>query len=166
MTEFKQIKKALQVECGSLTDLPRRWNSAEEKQAALDELADHGVPLTVLQQVVPNGTEVHAFDLVAHITFDQKPLTRRERVTKVKKRDMFSKYNQQARTVLEALLVKFADHGVQNIEDAKVLDRLPFPQFGSKEQIRRGIFGGIEEFTEAVRALERALYEEAEKKQA
>jgi type I restriction enzyme R subunit len=160
------IKKALQAEFGSLTDFLRRWNSAERKQAVLEELADHGVPLEVLQQAVPNGTELDVFDLVAHVAFDQKPLTRRERANNVKKRDVFGKYGDQARAVLEALLDKFADHGVQNIEDAKVLELPPFDQFGSKTQIRRGIFGGVEQFTQAVQALEQALYEENEKKQA
>lgn len=160
------IKKALQAEFGSLTDFLRRWNGAERKLAVLEELADHGVPLEVLQQAIPNGAELDVFDLVAHVAFDQKPLTRRERANNVKKRDVFGKYGDQARAVLEALLDKFADHGVQNIEDAKVLELPPFDQFGSKTQIRRGIFGGVEQFTQAVQALEQALYEENGKKQA
>ena len=160
------IKKVLQAEFGSLTDFLRRWNSAERKQAVLEELADQGIPLMVLQQAVPNGAELDVFDLVAHVAFDQKPLTRRERANNVKKRDVFGKYGDQARAVLEALLDKFADHGVQDIEDAKVLELPPFDQFGSKTQIRRGIFGGVEQFTQAVQALEKALYEENEKKQA
>ena len=160
------IKKALQAEFGSMTDFLRRWNSAERKQAVLEELADHGVPLNILQQAVANGSELDVFDLVAHVAFDQKPLTRRERANNVKKRDVFGKYGEQARTVLEALLEKFADHGVQDIEDAKVLELPPFDQFGSKTQIRRGIFGSVEQYTQAVHELEQALYDNPEQKQA
>lgn len=160
------IKKALQAEFGSLTDFLRRWNAAERKQAILEELALHGVPLAVLQQAVANGNELDAFDLVAHVAFNQKPLTRRERANNVKKRDVFGKYGEQARTVLEALLDKFTDHGVQDIEDAKVLELPPFDQFGSKTQIRRGIFGSIEQYTQAVHELEQALYDSPEQKQA
>lgn len=161
------IKKALQAEFGSLADFLRRWNSAERKQAVLEELADHGVPREVLQQAVPNGAELDVFDLVAHVAFDQKPLTRRERANNVKKRDVFGRYGEQARAVLEALLDKFADHGVQDIEDAMVLELPPFDQFGSKTQIRRGIFGGVDQYTQAVQALEQALYDtEDNKKQA
>ncbi len=160
------IKKALQAEFGSLTEFLRRWNSAERKQAVLEELAEHGVPLEILQQAVPNGTDLDVFDLVAHVAFDQKPLTRRERANNVKKRDVFGQYGEQARAVLEALLDKFADHGVQDIEDAKVLELPPFDQFGSKTQIRRGIFGSVEQYTQAVHALEQALYEQNEQKQA
>ena len=133
------IKKTLHAEFGSLNGFLRRWNSAERKQAVLDELAEYGVPLEILQQAVANGSELDAFDLVVHVAFEQKPLTRRERANQVKKRDVFGKYGEQARAVLEALLDKFADHGVQDIEDAKVLELPPFHQFGSKTQIRRGI---------------------------
>lgn len=160
------IKKTLRAEFGNLTDFLRRWNSAERKQAVLEELAEHGVPLEILQQAVANGSELDAFDLVAHVAFDQKPLTRRERANNVKKRDVFGKYGEQARAVLEALLDKFADHGVQDIEDAKVLELPPFDQFGSKTQIRRGIFGGVEQYTQAVHELEQALYDISEQKQA
>lgn len=160
------IKKVLQAEFGSLTEFLRRWTSAERKQAVLEELADHGVPLDILQQAVPGGDELDAFDLVAHVAFNQKPLTRRERANNVKKRDVFGQFGEQARAVLEALLDKFADHGVQDIEDAKVLELPPFDQFGSKTQIRRGIFGGVEQYTKAVQALEQALYELPEQKQA
>ena len=160
------IRKALQAEFGTLTDFLRRWKSAERKQAVLEELAEHGVPLEILQQAVANGSELDAFDLVAHVAFDQKPLTRRERANNVKKRDVFGQYGEQARAVLEALLDKFADHGVQDIEDAKVLELPPFDQFGSKTQIRRGIFGGVEQYTHAVRELEQALYDVPEQKQA
>lgn len=160
------IKKTLQAEFGTMTDFLRRWNSAERKQAVLEELAEHGVPLEILQQAVTNGSELDVFDLVAHVAFDQKPFTRRERANSVKKRDVFGKYGEQARAVLEALLDKFADHGVQDIEDAKVLELPPFDQFGSKTQIRRGIFGSVEQYTQAVQELEQALYEPNELKHA
>ncbi len=158
------IKKTLQAEFGSMTDFLRRWKSAERKQAVLAELADYGVPLEILQQAVANGSELDVFDLVAHVAFDQKPLTRRERANNVKKRNVFGKYGEQARAVLEALLEKFADHGVQDIEDAKVLELPPFDQFGSKTQIRRGIFGSVEQYTQAVQELEQALYDQNELK--
>jgi type I restriction enzyme R subunit len=160
------IKKTLQAEFGTLTEFLRRWNGAERKQAVLEELTEHGIPLEILQQAVVNGSELDAFDLVAHVAFDQRPLTRRERVNNVKKKNVFGKFGEQARAVLETLLEKFADHGVQDIEDAKVLELPPFDKFGSKTQIRRGIFGGIEQYAQAVNELEKALYDSADQKQA
>jgi type I restriction enzyme R subunit len=160
------IRKALRSEFGTLNDFLRRWSSADRKQAIVKELAECGVLLEVLQQAVPNGGHLDVFDLVAHVAFDQKPLTRRERANAVRKRDVFGKYGEQARAVLDALLEKFADHGVQDIEDAKVLEIPPFDRFGSKTQIRRGIFGGIEQYSQAVQALEQALYDISEQQQA
>jgi type I restriction enzyme R subunit len=162
----EDIRKSLQAQFGTLNDFLRRWNTAERKQAVLQELADQGVSMDILQQAVANGTELDAFDLVAHVAFDQKPLTRRERANRVKKRNVFGQYGDQARAVLETLLEKFADHGVQDIEDAKVLELPPFDQFGTKTQIRRGIFGGVENYAHAVQALERALYDSPEQKSA
>ncbi|HYE36657.1 EcoAI/FtnUII family type I restriction enzme subunit R [Methylocaldum sp.] len=156
----EDIRKSLRAQFGSLTDFLRRWSETERKQAVLDELRNRGVPLEVLQQAVPNGEDIDAFDLVAHVAFDRKPLTRRERANKVKKRDVFGKYGEQARAVLEALLEKFADHGVQDIEDPKILELPPFDQYGTKTEIRRGIFGGADQYAQAITELEQALYDE------
>ena len=139
-----QIKQTLLREFGSLDHFLRRWTEAERKQAVIDELKEQGIPLEVLREAVPNGDKIDAFDLVAHIAFDQPPLSRKERADKVKKRNYFGKYGEEARAVLEALLEKYADHGITNIEDPKILELPPFNTMGSKTQIRRGIFGGPE----------------------
>lgn len=156
------IRKTLLSEFGNLSEFLKRWNAAERKQAILEQLQSHGIPMEVLREAVAQGSELDAFDLVAHIAFDQKPLTRRERANNVRKRDAFTKYGPQARAVLDTLLDKFADHGVQDIEDAKILELPPFEQFGGKTQIRRRIFGSVEEYNAAVVELERALYADAD----
>jgi type I restriction enzyme, R subunit len=156
----EEIRKALQAQFGSLNDFLRRWSAAQRKQAILDELADQVVPLKMLEQAVPHSDDLDVFDLVAHIAFDQKPLTRRERANKVKKRDVFGQYGEQARTVLDALLEKYADHGIADIEDPRVLELPPFDLIGTKAQIRRSIFGGAKQFAQALTTLEQALYED------
>lgn len=156
----EQVKHALKSEFKSLDNFLKRWNTAERKQAIIDELAVQGLRLDILQQAIPKGEELDAFDLVAHVAFDQKPLTRRERANNVKKRDVFGKYGEQARTVLEGLLAKFADHGVQDIEDAKILELPPFDEMGTKFQIRRNIFGGPDQYNKAITELEQALYQD------
>ncbi len=155
-----EIKKTIQAQFGSLRDFLRRWSDAERKQAIVDELKDLGIPLEALREAVPNSESFDVFDLVAHIAFDQKPLTRQERATNVKKRNYFGKYGQQAQAVLEALLEKYADHGITDIEDTKVLELPPFDTFGTKTQIRRGIFGGVEQYSQAITELEHELYSE------
>ncbi len=153
------IQKTLRQQFTSLDDFLLKWNDAERKQAVIDELKEHGIPFSILSQAVPNGVELDVFDLVAHIAFDAKPLTRKERAEKVKKRNYFAKYGEQARAVLEALLEKYADHGVTDIEDPAILELPPFSALGTKTQIRRGIFGSNEAYSKAITELEQALYE-------
>ena len=106
------------------------------------------------------GKDLDPFDLICHVAFDAKPLTRRERAENVKKRDVFSKYGDQARTVLDALLTKYADEGVLNLDDVEVLRIPPFTEFGTPVQLINA-FGGREGFVQAVHDLQSALYWEA-----
>ncbi len=154
-----EIRKTLLHEFATLNDFLRRWSKAERKQAVIDELKDQGAPLEILHEAIPEGDRIDAFDLVAHIAFDQPPLTRWERANNVKKHNYFDKYGNQARAVLEALLEKYADHGISDIEDPKILELPPFDQIGTKTQIRRGIFGGNENYSRALTELEQAIYE-------
>ncbi|MDQ5908731.1 MAG: type restriction enzyme subunit [Pseudomonadota bacterium] len=155
----EEIRASLRREFTSLDDFLRRWTEAERKQAVINELREQGIPLDVLRAVVPQGELLDAFDLIAHIAFDQPPLSRRERANNVKQRNYFGKYGEEARAVLEALLEKYADHGITDIEDSKILELPPFTEIGSKTQIRRGIFGGNERYSQALTELEQAIYE-------
>lgn len=155
----EDIKRTLTEQYHTLQDFLRRWNRSDRKKRVIDELESAGIPVDVLKQAVPGSEGLDVFDLVAHIAFDQKPLTRRERAENVKKRNYFSKYGDQAREVLETLLEKYAYNGIVDMEDPKVLELPPFDRFGSKTQIRRGIFGGTDQFTKAITELEQALYD-------
>jgi type I restriction enzyme R subunit len=153
-----QIEQSVKENFGTLSDFLKRWNDSDRKQAIVEELAEHGIKLELLQQAIPNGDELDVFDLVAHVAFNQKPLTRKERANNVKKRDVFGKYGEQAKLVLEALVDKFAQHGVQDIENPRILELPPFDQLGSKTQIRRNIFGGLDKYQQAIKELENELY--------
>ncbi|MBN2528384.1 MAG: DEAD/DEAH box helicase family protein [Deltaproteobacteria bacterium] len=155
-----EIKRAIREQYDTLSDFLLRWRQSERKKAIVEELSDHGIPVEVLRQAVPGSEEMDVFDLVAHIAFDQKPLTRRERAQKVQKRNYFGNYGNRMRQVLEALLEKYAHNGIVDIEDPKVLELPPFDQLGSKTQIRRGIFGGTDNYAKALTELEQALYDD------
>ncbi len=115
-----EIKRCLLGQFASIQDFLKRWTEAERKQVILDELSALGIDMQILSNAIPKAEELDAFDLIAHIAWDQKPLTRRERANNVKKRIYFAKYGDQARAVLEALLEKYADHGIADIEDATI----------------------------------------------
>lgn len=142
----------------SLDEFLNKWNQADKKQAIIDELIEQGVVFENLKEAI--SKEMDIFDLICHTAFDQPPLTRSERVNNVKKRDYFTKYGEQARKVLEALLDKYADEGIENIEDMKVLQVNPFDAFGSPIEIVK-LFGGKRQYQQALIALEQEIYKAA-----
>lgn len=148
-------RKALRRRFASLDDFLRRWNAAARKQAILEELDAEGLPLAMVVEEL--GRDLDPFDLVCHIAFDRKPLTRRERADKVRKRDVFTRYEGQARAVLDALLAKYADEGVLNLDDANVLRIPPLSSLGTPVQLIKA-FGGREGFVAAVHELQNAMY--------
>jgi len=152
-------RNAVTKEYTTLDDFLRRWSSAEKKQAIIEELAEQGVFFEALADEVgdKSGKDFDPFDLVCHVAWDMPPLTRKERADQVKKRNYFTKYGEQAREVLEALLDKYADEGVAQIEETQILTIAPFTNFGTPIEIIRA-FGGFEQYQKAVNDLEKALY--------
>jgi type I restriction enzyme R subunit len=139
----------------SLDEFLRRWSQAERKASILQELEQHGVLLEPLADEV--GKDFDAFDLICHVAFDQPPLTRRERAENVKKRNYFAKYSEQARQVLESLLEKYADTGIENIDDIKILTLDPFKNIGTASELVSA-FGGKSAYLAALHELEDNLY--------
>ena len=150
-------KKALRKHFASLDDFLKRWKAAERRQAIVEELEAEGLPLDVI--VGELGKDLDPFDLICHVAFDAKPLTRHERANSVKKRDVFNKYGERARAVLDALLAKYADEGVFNLDDTAVLRIPPFTALGTPVQLIEA-FGGRQDFVNAVHELQSALYQE------
>ncbi|VAW70349.1 Type I restriction-modification system, restriction subunit R [hydrothermal vent metagenome] len=142
----------------SLDEFLNKWNQAEKKQAIIEELTEQGVVFENLKEAI--NKEMDIFDLICHTAFDQLPLTRAERVNNVKKRDYFTQYGEQARKVLEALLDKYADEGIENIEDIKILKVNPFDDFGTPMEIV-SLFGGKTQYLKALAELEQEIYKAA-----
>jgi type I restriction enzyme R subunit len=149
-------RKTIRKHFTSLDEFLRRWRSAERKESVIVELAEEGLLLQPLQDEV--GKELDPFDLICHIAFDQPPLSRRDRAKNVMKRDVFTKYGEQARAVLEALLEKYRDEGVvTDLDNVKVLEIPPFNAMGTPLQLIKQ-FGSKAGFEQAVHELQRALY--------
>ena len=150
-------KRALRKRFSSLDEFLRRWNAAERKQALLEELEAEGLPLDPILDEL--GKDMDSFDLICHVAFDAKPLTRRERADNVRKRDVFARYGDQARAVLDMLLAKYADEGILNLDDTNVLRIPPLDQLGTPIELVRA-FGGKPGFEQAVHDLQTELYKE------
>jgi len=150
-------KRALRKRFSSLDDFLKRWNAAERKQAIIEELEAEGLPLDPIVEEL--GRDLDPFDLICHVAFDAKPLTRRERAENVMKRDAFTRYGPQARAVLDALLAKYADEGVLNLDDTNVLRISPFSTIGTPIELIRA-FGGKPGFEQAVHDLQSEIYKD------
>jgi type I restriction enzyme R subunit len=148
-------RQTVRKDYASLDEFLRSWNKADRKVAILQTLEQHGLLLEPLANEV--GKDFDAFDLICHVAFDQPPLTRRERAEQVKKRNYFAKYGEQARQVLESLLEKYADTGIENIEDIKILTLDPFKNMGTANELVTA-FGGKPAYIAALQELEQHLY--------
>ncbi|RPJ87162.1 MAG: DEAD/DEAH box helicase [Acidobacteria bacterium] len=151
-------RKTIRKTYTSLDAFLNAWKDADRKLAILEELASQGVFLDELAQQV--GSELDAFDLICHVAFDQPPLTRHERAEKVRKRNVFAKYGDKARAVLEALLDKYADAGLVSVESLEILKVDPLRSFGTPVEIV-SLFGGKQRYLAAIQELEFQLYKEA-----
>lgn len=154
----EHTKEIIKGKFSSLDDFLNRWNNTDRKEAIIQELQQQGVLVEALMEAVGNNCDL--FDLICHIAYDQPPLTRKERANNVKKRNYFTKYGEQSRKVLEALLDKYADEGIENIESIEVLRVKPFDEFGSPTEIIKE-FGSKEKYLQAIKELETELYKTA-----
>ncbi|MFB5082015.1 EcoAI/FtnUII family type I restriction enzme subunit R [Raoultella sp. C349492] len=149
-------RKTLLKEYASLDDFTRKWQGAERKQAIIKELEQQGIIWEVLAEEV--GKELDPFDMLCHVVYGQPPLTRKERAENVRKRNYFTKYSDAAQAVLNTLLDKYADAGVQEIESIQVLKLKPFDSMGTLPEIIKSGFGDRNGYNQAISELESEIY--------
>jgi type I site-specific restriction endonuclease len=139
----------------SLDDFPATWTAAGQKKLVIEEPGQLGFFWDALADEV--GKELDPFDLICHVAFDQPTLTRRERANRVRKRDCFARYGDQGRNMLDALLDKYADDGIEKLEDTAVLKMPPLNDIGTPVEIVR-LFGSKRDSQAAIRDMTVALY--------
>lgn len=149
-------RKTLLKEYASLDDFTRKWQGAERKEAIIKELEQQGIIWEVLAEEV--GKELDPFDMLCHVVYGQPPLTRKERAENVRKRNYFTKYSDAAQAVLNTLLDKYADAGVQEIESIQVLKLKPFDSMGTLPEIIKSGFGDRNGYNQAISELESEIY--------
>ncbi len=148
-------RKTVYQEFATLDDFIKRWSAAEKKDAIIQELLDQGVLLSALAEEV--GEDFDPFDLICHVAFDRPALSRRERAQQVKKRNYFHQYSDKARAVIDALLDKYADEGIENIEDINVLKVKPISELGTPMEVIK-LFGSKQKYQETLQELKAQLY--------
>lgn len=151
-------KKSVSEKFTSLDDFLNRWNASEQKKAIIEELEDQGIFFEPLKEEV--GKDFDPFDLICHVAFEAKPLTRKERAENVKKRNYFTKYGDKAQAVINALLDKYSDDGLVTIESTEVLKLDPLNKLGTPLELIKA-FGSKAEYIKALKELENELYKTA-----
>ncbi len=149
-------KKNVQNRFSSLNEFLSAWNDADKKQVIVEEFEQRGISFNDLCEEI--GKDLDPFDLILHIVFDQAPLTRKERAEHVRKRNYFTKYGEKAAEILDVLLTKYADSGLEDLENVDILKVDPIKQYGTQVYIVNTIFGGIENYRKAIKELEAAIY--------
>ncbi|EEW6018969.1 TPA: DEAD/DEAH box helicase family protein [Escherichia coli] len=150
-------RKTLLKEYASLDDFTRKWQDADRKEAIIHELEQQGIIWEVLAEEV--GKDLDPFDILCHVVYGQPPLTRKERAENVRKRNYFTKYSEAAQAVLDNLLDKYADAGVQEIESIQVLKLKPFDSMGTLPEIIKTGFGDRNGYNQALSELENEIYQ-------
>jgi type I restriction enzyme, R subunit len=157
LTDF--TRRNVRGDYATLDDFLTAWAASDRRSALLDALTEKGIPLEELQELSGAG-DLDLFDLILHVAYDKKPIKRRDRAAAVRQSNYLSKYQGKARSVVEALLDKYADSGVHSVEDVSVLRVDPFRSIGTPLEII-SLFGSRESFQSVVRDLERQIYQEA-----
>lgn len=155
LTDF--TRKSIRGKYATLDDFINNWNEVDRKKVIVDELKEYNVLIDAVREANPQLADADIFDIICHVAFDRKPMTRRERANNVKKRDYLSKYQGMARQVLETLLDKYADNGIIELENENVLELPPFNQIGTPVKIIK-FFGGIKGYLNALTELKTELY--------
>lgn len=148
-------KQKVNEEFSTLEEFLTKWNSAEKKQKLIEELEDKGIIYENFAEEV--GKDMDLFDMICHCAFDMPPLTRSERANNVKKKNYFTKYGNKAVEIINTLLDKYADEGIENIESIQVLKLPDFQKFGSPIEIVN-TFGGKDKYLHLIVEIEQQLY--------
>ena len=149
-------KKSIIDTYATIDTFTSKWQETKKKSDIAEMLKESGIDLAALKHT-ENMDDVDDFDFICHIAYGKKTLTRHERAEQVKKRDIFNKYGEQARSVLEALLDKYIKEGISELESLTVLENDPFRKLGSKANIVK-FFGGKQGYLDAVKELEQYIY--------
>ncbi len=150
-------KKNVKKEFRSLNEFIQKWSIVDHKRVIIEELENQGLLLDALREEIPHGKEYDPFDLIVHIAYGQKPLTRSQRALKVQKDAYFNKYGEKARRVIEVLLEKYKDEGIEEMENSEILKVSPINKLGRPLEIMK-LFGGVLGYKKMIKEIEQRLY--------
>lgn len=149
-------KKNILGKYATLDKFLQDWNSATKKQELLDSLEEHGI---LYQEIMKqeNIKDLDPFDLIVHLAYNQKPLTKAERINNVKKSGLLDKYQGAAREILNKLIDKYKNNGIADLESNQVLSLPEFDQYGGAVKIML-TFGGKKNYENIIKQIKEKIY--------
>jgi len=159
--QFTQYaKEQIKTIFPSVNDFRSKWNDLQKRQHILDELENIGISIDQLMEITKQQ-EADPFDLICFVAFDLKPLTRKQRAELLKKNkpDFFAEYSDKAKQVLNMILEKYVEYGLNQIRP-DIISVEPIAQQGNPIEIVNE-FGGIDQFKKAIEELQILLYDNA-----
>ena len=150
-------KKTIKGQYPSLESLISQWGDKDTRNKIRQIVRDLGLDLEELK-FQENMQDVDDLDFLSYIAFQKKAVTRKERVKMVKESPFLEKYSGLAREIIEKLLDKYSEYGVDEIDSNSVLKLSPFSDFGTPIYIAK-LFGGTKQYRQAVRELKQQIYQ-------
>lgn len=141
----------------SVNDFRSHWNNLEERKQIIEQLENNGISIEQLMEITKQK-EADPFDLLCFVAYDLKPQTRKQRAELLKKNkiDFFSQYSEKAQQVLQMILDKYIDFGLNQIRP-DIISVEPFTQQGNTIEIVNE-FGGFDQFKKAIEEIQTLLY--------
>ena len=144
----------------SANELKSHWNNLEERKQIIEQLENNGISIEQLMEITKQK-EADPFDLLCFVAYDLKPKTRKQRAELLKKnkQEFFSHYSEKAQNILQMILEKYVDYGLNQIRP-DIISVEPFSQEGNTIEIINE-FGGMGKYKNAIEELQKLLYAEA-----
>jgi len=144
----------------SAEHLRQAWPLTEQRREIMERLRQYGIDPAHLAAVT-HHEDADALDLFLHVAYNTPLVSRRERLEKLrqKKANFLNTFTPAARQILDALLEKYADYGISQLDDLpSLLHVQPFAEYGAPTEIY-ALFGGAVKLVQAVDELQKGLYE-------
>ncbi|MDA3077573.1 helicase-related protein [Campylobacter sp. JMF_06 NA1] len=149
----KNIKDS--IEFANLEEFLKIWNSSKKKLELLGEFENKGILIEELRSY-SQYENMDEFDILLSLAFGKIPLSRSQRAKKANK--ILENYQGEAREILQILLERYEQNGINELESMEVFSKEPFDDPSFKKL--KTAFGDIASYRIAIDSIKSALYAE------
>ena len=142
----------------SSAELRDRWRAREARAEIEELLASQGIAFEELAERLGHP-EADPLDLLVFVAWNGPVVSRRDRTSRLRREAaaFLEGFVPDARAILEELLEKYAEHGIEQLDDLQILEVPPLDGFGTPVEIAQR-FGGGDGLRRAVAELQELIY--------